>query len=115
MKGLYINENNRAVILSVMSRIQEPRKLTEIAWHIPYVGLGQVAYTLDVMVIRGEVLRIADPNATIRYVLAPDFKTIPAPKLRGPDPANVVRNGIAFVAAIGAIAAALLILKSLPW
>lgn len=111
--SLYIDQDVRANLLAVMSRVHAPRTLREIAWHIPNVSLLEVGYTIDVMVLRDEVKLILDPNAAKRYVLARDYYRIP--DTRGVNPDRFIRAVLIGMAAVTAIAVFVLVWRAIPW
>jgi len=111
--SLYIDQDVRANVLAVMSRVHEPRTLADISWHIPHVSRIEVGYTLDVMVLRGEVKLILDPNATKRYVLTADYYRTPS--AHGPNPDLLINRTLIAIGAAAAVAIAVLLWASNPW
>jgi hypothetical protein len=111
--SLHIDQDARANIIAVLSRVREPRTLRDIAWHIPNRSILQVAYTLDVLVIRGDVRLILDPNAAKRYVLCADYYRIP--DTRGFNTDKALRRVVLVVSAAAAIAMVVILWRAIPW
>jgi len=108
-----IDQDARANVLAVMSRVRAPRTLAEISCHIPHHSRIVVGYTLDTMVLRGEVKLILDPNASKRYVLCADYYRIP--DARGPRPDMLARRTFIVFGVVAAVASAVLIWRAIPW
>lgn len=112
--SLYIDQDVRANVLAVMSRVRDPRTLREISWHIPHASLLEVGYTIDVMVLRGEVKLILDPDAAKRYVLARDYYRIPDTR-GGFYPDRFIRAVLLGASAVVAVLVLVLVVRALPW
>jgi hypothetical protein len=107
-----IRQDIRANVIVVLSRVREARTMDDICWHLPDMGRHEVAFTIDVMALRGEIEIVAD-KAPLRYRLRQELYHIPE-QPRGWHPEDVVPRLTLAIISIGLVALAIILWRSMP-
>lgn len=110
-----MNQDIRANIIMVLSRVREPRSMDDICWHVTdtRVGRHEVAHTIDVMALTGEIEIVANDTLPLRYRLAHPIYRIPEPRY-GWNPEHVLPRLTVAVIAVGLLMLAVIIWRSMP-
>lgn len=110
-----MNQDIRANIIAVLSRVSEPRSMDDLCWHVagPGVGYHEVAHVVTLMALTGEIEMVANDTLPMRYKLAHEVYRVPEPRY-GWNPERVMPRLTLAIVGAGLLTLAIIIWRSMP-
>jgi hypothetical protein len=108
-----MNQEIRANIIAVLSRVREPRSLADISWHIPHYSRLEVGYVLDAMAIRDEIEVWTHDGMPIMYSLRQHLYRIPDTRANW-NPERALVRATLLVIGVGLVGLAAILWSVMP-